>query len=89
MPGNKLTPELCEEKHKVIDRRLDEGRTHFEKLEEKIEKFLWVMISGMGAILLAVLATFLTIWTDSKKNDVSSGPRVAHHEAAARTPSAE
>jgi plastocyanin domain-containing protein len=64
---------LCEEKHKTIDQNTT-------VLFHKIDQLLWAVITSMGLILLAVLTTFLTLWSE-KKNEPPVQPVVsAYHE---------
>ena len=57
----------CAERKEEVDRRLEAGEQRFQRVEGKLDKFLWVLVSGMGAILLAIISSHLAAHSERLK----------------------
>lgn len=60
--ADRYDAKMCEERHNTINRRFGEGQEHFKELHAKLDKFMWVIISAQGVVLLAILSAFLAAW---------------------------
>ena len=49
------------------ERKEEAGEQRFQRVEGKLDKFLWVLVSGMGAILLAIISSHLAAHSERLK----------------------
>jgi len=68
--ADRYDAKLCDERHRVLDRRLIEGNDHFLRLEAKQDKILWWIIASLISIVAAVVGT----WAESKITKAPSTP---------------
>ena len=73
---NAADANFCNERHKAIDEKFIRGEEHFNRMEEKQDRFLWALVAAMGAILLSIFVFALSI-----RSEIRSDGYVGSHSS--------